>query len=342
MDPNAPPFLEPQEINEVSGPQFLSGLLNSGLLGVLSVQVYLYYLAFGNDRASLKCLVYGIYILEIAQSVLVIESGFRTFVVGFGDVEGFNRVRTLWLSVPTMTAIGEFSRRANPDSNVHRGTFFVQGYYAHRISILGQSKKVAGTIIALSFIQLGGGIPVGVHSQQKKYLQTTDMLALQAVSLGVRTTPLQICSRISVNTTSQLWLIGSVLCDIIIAVCMIYYLSRCDTTVKQTKMVLKKVIRLTIETGSLTAVIGIMCFVLSSIPAIPYYYQFPMGIIGKVYANSMLVLINSRMVLDYEDTPSTVISGVRFGTAASDDEILDESFLESNGTSWASPSVELY
>ena len=43
-----------------------------------------------------------------------------------------------------------------------------------------------------------------------------------------------------------------------------------------------------------------------------------MGIIGKVYANSMLVLINSRMVLGSAEiqTPSTVISALRFAAPA--------------------------
>jgi len=75
-----------------------------------------------------------------------------------------------------------------------------------------------------------------------------------------------------------MWNVGSVLCDIVIAVCMIYYvgfltflppvsgqqsnliscsrgqLSRYDSTVKQTKRILKKVILLIIETGSLTGI----------------------------------------------------------------------------------------
>ena len=73
----------------------------------------------------------------------------------------------------------------------------------------------------------------------------------------------------------QIWNVGSVLCDTIIAVCMTYYvgleflpfvfeeqsdlipclrwqLSRFDTIVKETQVLLKKIIRLTIETGSLT------------------------------------------------------------------------------------------
>ena len=63
------------------------------------------------------------------------------------------------------------------------------------------------------------------------------------------------------------------------------------------------------------AVIGMVSFSLA-LERSGYYYQTPMVIIGKVYANSMLVLINSRMVLGSEQTqtPSRVISVLRFVT----------------------------
>ena len=44
-----------------------------------------------------------------------------------------------------------------------------------------------------------------------------------------------------------------------------------------------------------------------------------MGIIGKVYANSMLVLINSRMLLTSEEMRLTIISAAKFGTAPAND-----------------------
>jgi len=56
----------------------------------------------------MKCLVYGIYLIELVQSILVIETGFWTFVTSFGNVEVFDRIETLWLSVPILTAIGKF------------------------------------------------------------------------------------------------------------------------------------------------------------------------------------------------------------------------------------------
>jgi len=57
----------------------------------------------------MKSLVYGIYFLEVTQSVLMVEMGFRNFVTGFGDVEVFGKVETMWLSIPIFTAIGKFS-----------------------------------------------------------------------------------------------------------------------------------------------------------------------------------------------------------------------------------------
>ena len=60
------------------------------------------------------------------------------------------------------------------------------------------------------------------------------------------------------------------------------------------------------------AVIGIVSFSLAILPT--NYYQTPMAIIGKIYANSMLVLINSRMLLGAEVVPLTIISTMRCDT----------------------------
>jgi hypothetical protein len=57
----------------------------------------------------MKSLVYGIYFLEVVQSVLMVEMGFRNFVTGFGDVEVFAKVQTMWLGIPIFTAAGKFS-----------------------------------------------------------------------------------------------------------------------------------------------------------------------------------------------------------------------------------------
>jgi len=55
----------------------------------------------------MKCLVYGIYTLEVVQSILITQTGFWKFVIKLGDVEGFNRVETGERLNPTLIAIGE-------------------------------------------------------------------------------------------------------------------------------------------------------------------------------------------------------------------------------------------
>ena len=66
----------------------------------------------------------------------------------------------------------------------------------------------------------------------------------------------------------------------------------------------------------IAAVIGIVCFSIT-ISNNPYAFEVPMAVIGKVYANSMLVLLNSRMLLGSEETPS--MSEVNFDTVPTTD-----------------------
>ena len=67
---------------------------------------------------------------------------------------------------------------------------------------------------------------------------------------------------------------------------------------------------------SIPAIIGIMCFSMSFLTQAnaDHYFQFPMGIIGKVYTNSMLALINSRMLLVLGSEESTITSSLKFAT----------------------------
>jgi len=107
-------------------------------------------------------------------------------------------------------------------------------------------------------------------------VQTKESIQRANASIGVRTTISQVRSQLYNDITSQVWNVGGVVCDLIIAVCMTYYvgfpyfsllslavirsltlfmwqlLRQGDTTFKATKEILKKIIWLTIGTGSLT------------------------------------------------------------------------------------------
>ena len=68
----------------------------------------LYYLAFPKDRQFVKCLVYGTYIVEFVQTILVAHDAFAAFGYGFGDLEALAGIHFNWLSVPIMVAIGVY------------------------------------------------------------------------------------------------------------------------------------------------------------------------------------------------------------------------------------------
>ncbi|KAH9067954.1 hypothetical protein EDB87DRAFT_69423 [Lactarius vividus] len=87
-----------------------------------------------------------------------------------------------------------------------------------------------------------------------------------------------------------LWSLPSSLADILIAVAM----TLLDEG-RFTNFVLIRVVRLTIETNTLTASVAIASFVLFVAFPNEIYYTFTAGIIGKLYSNTLLVTLNNRI-----------------------------------------------
>ncbi len=71
----------------------------------------LYYLAFPNDRRFTKYLVYGIYVIESVQMMLIAHDMFARFGYSFGDIDALTKTDFNWLTVPIMSAVGARSVR---------------------------------------------------------------------------------------------------------------------------------------------------------------------------------------------------------------------------------------
>ncbi len=66
----------------------------------------LYYLAFPNDRQFIKYLVYGTYIVEFVQTILLTHDAFAMFGYGFGDLDALTDVQFCWfIAIPVMSAV---------------------------------------------------------------------------------------------------------------------------------------------------------------------------------------------------------------------------------------------
>ncbi|TFK37454.1 hypothetical protein BDQ12DRAFT_608009, partial [Crucibulum laeve] len=110
-------------------------LFNCTLFGILLGQVYLYYLAFPNDRTHIKCLVYGIFVLETTQTILIVHDTFLGFVVHFGDRIALTKVQMAWFSVPILGSIVGGA---------------IQVFYAVRIRILSEKTFMPSIIVIVS------------------------------------------------------------------------------------------------------------------------------------------------------------------------------------------------
>ncbi|KAK0486476.1 hypothetical protein IW261DRAFT_1359283 [Armillaria novae-zelandiae] len=246
-------------IARLSGPTIVASLLHWGLFGTLSIQLYLYYLAFPKDRKFTKYLVYGIYILEFVQTMLVTYDVFATLGYGFGDFDALTRMYFNWLIVPIMSGIV---------------AFVGQVFYAYRVFILSKSRTVPILITCVSLTNFVAAIITGVFC-----LQAGNVTKINNRKIFI---------------TFGIWCGASALCDVIIAICMTYYLMRSNAGFRQTRILVTKLIRLIIETGTVTALVVLVTCILFLVFPHEAFYRVPALIVPKLYANSVLVVLNSR------------------------------------------------
>ncbi|KIJ36603.1 hypothetical protein M422DRAFT_34164 [Sphaerobolus stellatus SS14] len=255
------PIPIPPDIGRSAGPLLLGYLFNWGLYGVLSVQVYLYYIGFPKDRLSAKLMVAGIIMIETLQTILVTHDVFNAYAAGFGDLNKLNDAQLEWLATPIISGIVSCS---------------VQIFFAHRIWGISGSIYIPILVTSLALMQGSAAIGQGV---QAKIIGNFAQLQVKA------------------KTTATVWLAGSAACDFIIALSMTYYvrISRKETHFKRTNAIINRLIRLTIETGSLTATVAIIDIILYLVFPHQDYHTAPALTLAKLYSNTLLVIFNSRL-----------------------------------------------
>lgn len=131
--------------------KFVSSLLQSAAHRTYTFSG-MFHIAFPNDPTSRKAIVYGVYLVEVVQTILLTYAAFSGFAKGFGNVNGLTDNTVLWLSIPVLTSVGEFGSLASIDDTHCQVTFLValvvQLLYAFRIYKIAGGRFVAG-IIAL-------------------------------------------------------------------------------------------------------------------------------------------------------------------------------------------------
>ncbi|PPQ93760.1 hypothetical protein CVT25_008140, partial [Psilocybe cyanescens] len=244
--------------------QIIASFLNWGLLGVLVTQTYGYYLAFPKDRLLAMTLVYGMLVLETMQTALVSHDVFVAFASQFGDSAAIDSIRNHWFSIPVCGGISGG---------------IVEFFFAYRIWIMSE-KNSRGAPLIICTLALASIVSALISARAFFHARKFSTLLNNDDNSGS-------------FASSQVWNGVGAVCDISISLCMPYYLMRHGTGLRQTHIMIVKLVRLLIETGGLTAIFAILhlCLYFANASA----FIVPGLTVSKIYANTMLFILNNRM-----------------------------------------------
>ncbi|KAJ7279664.1 hypothetical protein C8J57DRAFT_1303904 [Mycena rebaudengoi] len=249
----------------LTGPILLGTQFNWALLGTLTLQVYNFHVSFPQERTAIKALVYTIFLLDVLQTALSSHFVFGVLVTGWGNPDALAKLPWTNAAIPVITALVSCT---------------VQIFFAWRIYALKQGHwptvVICSSIIMLALLQSAAGMAGGI-----KYVLLSDLPTDSEV--------------VTVRLLGKIWILGNVICDVVIAAAMVVILSqyRKATPWKTTDSLITKLIYHTVETSVVTAAVAILD--LGLFFPTPYYPGIPLSfIIGKIYSNVMMANINAR------------------------------------------------
>ncbi|KAF8736605.1 hypothetical protein AX14_014260 [Amanita brunnescens Koide BX004] len=223
----------------------IGNLVNWFLWGVLTVQLYLYYVAFPHDKTMHKVIVWVIYFLESVHSI-GLAAGLSIMMVNMNS-------NAIIITIILLIIVGALV------------TMIAQCLYAYRIRAITDMTVIPAGIATLAILQLGAAI---------------------AALVVMPVFPIYI------------WIGSTMINDTVIAVIMVRALANSGALSQQTAWRTSQLIRLIVETGVATAVVNLLSVIfVATMGSIGDVYSAPLIIISKVYANSIMVLLNNRMTI---------------------------------------------
>jgi len=148
----------------------------------------------------------------------------------------------------------------------------IQMFIAYRIKIISRVSWLAAIICVLALISMGGGIWLTVTIVHiRRYARKPEL-----------------------HWPALTWLLASAIADVTITVSLAVNLARRRTGFSGTDDAINRIIRLTIQTGFITAVfatLDVVCFLTLPHTTINFVWDFALS---KLYTNALLSTLNAR------------------------------------------------
>ncbi|KAJ7160988.1 hypothetical protein C8R46DRAFT_1106171 [Mycena filopes] len=244
-----------------TGPLLIGLILDWMLQGTLIVQLYLYYSAQRKDPIFLKAIVYGVFILDVIQTVFATAETWDMLVLNWGNPDIV--AHPFWAGgvLPMMSGLISLC---------------VQSFFAWRIYTLKSTRFILGIsvfIVSISLVQCVASI---IESAQ--FVADTTNLA-------------------RIYPKHYIWLSGTLAADLMVTLSMVVVLWGVKTSsshFESTDRMIMRLIVLSIEVGALTTIVAGAELAISKLFPQYFLYEVPAFILGKLSNNSLLVSLNAR------------------------------------------------
>ncbi|KAJ6556298.1 hypothetical protein B0H19DRAFT_1262380 [Mycena capillaripes] len=262
-------------------------------------------------------LVYGLAILDILQTALVTADAFHWFVFGFGNMDRLDDTFLNSWDVPMLDALI---------------SLIVQVFYCWRIYVLRKTLvfpaliSVVGNPSLYSLpLQPPSGFRHPVHFRDcdgcegkrncPSHKSPSSSSVNQANQLGKLSLIGSTKAKVAFQTT---WLVGSAVADVAIAVVLSWTLLRARSKAFATShSLINRIVQLTVETNALTASVAVIAVVVYlAVPAHTTLVVPPTAIIGKLYTNCLIAVLNNRPILAGLSTGASCGTAINSGSCS--------------------------
>ncbi|KAE9407174.1 hypothetical protein BT96DRAFT_1014287 [Gymnopus androsaceus JB14] len=246
-------------VTQIYAPMFVGAFLSSVLYGIVLVQMYTYFQLSHNDRLWMKLLLFYLLIMETVTTVCDLGIVFEPLLLKFGQEDVL--ITSPWF----LRTNGLFTCLISTP---------VQIFMAWRIKIIMQTMIPFVIIVFVALCALAGGTWLVVTASRFPEFAEFN----------------------SSPEAPTLWLVSTAVADIMIACCLVYGLSRKRTGFSVLNSHIDRIIRVTVQTGSLTAITALAdAIVFLSVSNTTIFFSWDL-MLSKLYTNTLLSSLNARGV----------------------------------------------
>ncbi|KLO14799.1 hypothetical protein SCHPADRAFT_293354 [Schizopora paradoxa] len=273
-------------IDTTFGAAFVGLVTSAVLYGLTLLQTYSYFGRFPRDPLHLKITVFVLWILD------TLHLGLCTTAIYWYLVRNFNNQAQL--------AFTHWTMNLQTDCNGVIG-FVVELFFAQRVWKVSKNMFLTGIICVLAFLHCGLGIYFTVQAFILKEFSRYSQLTVSRFT-SFKSVLLQISNTFQWVTSVGLG--GAAAADIIIAVSLVYFLGKNRTGFEATDSLITTLMIYAINTGLLTSICASLAVICFAIMPLNFIWLSFFWCLGKLYVNSLLASLNSRMQLRERISPS--------------------------------------